>query len=193
MARIGLVYLLVSVLLLAMGDTQDAMARDEIDLPPIQRIITSANGSFELVITRPDRLVPRMFPQSVLYRRTVPDGERIQVWDKALNIYIGPRFVVVSDTGIVIFFDEWLRKNHTDYAVQVLGIDGVRYKNYTLEEVITITGLNWPEIVETARYGAWMSKAPTLRDSDCISFEVGGTHLLLRIGEAVLEVHEDED
>ena len=177
-------------LLLGLGDTQNVMARDEIALPPIQRSITSENGEFELIITRPERLVPDMFPKAVLYR-IVPNSERTKVWDKTLNIYIGPRFAVVSNAGIVVLLDEWLRKVVTDYAIQVYGLDGSLAYNYKLEKIIPITGLNWPEIAETAKYGAWISTAPALLDSNIISFEVGGIPLILRIDQAVLEVQED--
>lgn len=181
-----LLLLLVSIV----GNMQDTMARDEIELPPIKRVFTSVSGDFELTIKRPQHLTPNAFPQADLYR-IAADGKRTKIWDKTLSIYIGPRFVLVSDTGYVIFFDEWLRKVATDYAIQIFLPDGSISYNSTLKNIITITALKWSEITKIAKYGAWLSTVPMLLHSEYINFEVGGVPLILKISEGKLEVQDD--
>lgn len=159
----------------------------------MERSFTSVNGLFELVIIRQPSAPKLEFPHAILYR-VEQDGKRIQIWNKTLNIYLGPRFVVINDKGFVVFFDEWMLNPETAFAIQVFSPDGVEFHTFSLKEVLIQAGLNWSATnwpdPKKPEYGIWLSKEPTLVNQDHIEIAVDRISLVLRISTASLRMQQ---
>jgi len=187
------VRLIIFSILLLCSWNKHALAMDLVTGPPLERHFTSANGLFELVILRQTSSPRLEFPHVILYR-VEQDGKRIQIWNKTLNFYLGPRFVVINDKGFVVFFDEWMLNPETAFAIQVFSPEDEGFHTFSLKEVLIQAGLNWSATnwpdPKKPEYGLWLSKEPTLLDPDHIEVAVGDISLVLQISTASLRVQQ---
>lgn len=167
--------------------TQVIAAGDSIVLPPSERVFRSPNGEYELRIYRPEHLQPGRYPYVVL-EQSDPDGSEKIKTCFSLNIYVGPRFAYVDDQGFVVFIDEWLRKRHSDYAVQGFDSSGRLRFRYSTKDVVSLTRHDWPAISSAARYGPWLADAPTFTAPRKLTFVVGEKSIELNVESGELKL-----
>lgn len=151
---------------------------DAVRLPPEVRTVRSENGVYELRLKRPAELRKGRFPTAKLCR--VSDaGSQTTRWQQHLDFYVGPRFMFVTNDGVVVLVDEWLRKVDTPNAVTGFGPDGNRMYRYSLDDIKAKTGLSWSKIESSATEGAWLSEPPVITGSRTIELHVGNVRLRL--------------
>lgn len=152
------------------------------ELPEEIRKFKSPNGRFELVIQTFDRWKTRE-PVAILWKT----GK--QEWRLTLPHSHGPRYALVSDTGVSILFDEWINiaSNH---AVTVISKDGMPMRDWSFETVQTTLEASPDQLNEHAGSGLWISKEPTI-DGEIANVPSGGVSLDVDIRRLTLTRNSD--
>ena len=157
-------------------DSAKAIGRDAIRLPPEVRKSKSRRGNYLFeVITTNGWASPHPF--GTLY--AIEGGVTRRLWSSRLHMGYGPRFVLVSDTGTVALFDEWINVK-TDRAIVLIRDDGHIIKSYSTDDVRIATGVDYTTLTSQAQYGWWIRVQPQVTD-DGEAAQVGVAGQCLRV------------
>jgi hypothetical protein len=153
------------------------VTQDKIDLPPVDRRFASAAGGFVLNVRTWDRWKSRKA------RATLKQGGRV-LWERELPQELGPRQVLVTNQGQVLFVDEWINVL-SRYALTLVSPAGVTVAQYSADQVIAKLGVERRTITEHARLGPWVTDGPSLVPG-ALRFHAGGRRLELRLSDGAL-------
>lgn len=134
---------------------------DRLDIPPQTRSFVSPSGRYrldlELVGPKPpwrvDARLLAVEPGGAVGTRTL--------WQQRLPHDGGPRLALVSDRGIVVLLDDWIRIP-SPRAIMVLTGSGQVLANHSIEQVIDRVQRPPREVTEAARFGNWLSEEARL-------------------------------
>ncbi len=135
---------------------------DSIALPPTTRESFSSNKQYQFVISSGDGWKTK-HPAGHLYGSE--GGTRKLLWQGTLPQEYGPRFVLVSRRGTVLMLDEWINVK-SSYAVVVLNPPAKNWIRHGFEEVEGTLGAARSVLVDSAKFGWWISSMPTFLDDE---------------------------
>jgi hypothetical protein len=158
------------------GINNMAYSSDSILLPDKQRCVWSKDRNFKVLVQRPEKIAPDIFPIATLFRYV--EGKKEIVWSLDLPIHVGPRYILVADDGVVLFVDEWIRKRQTDYALMIIDQLG-KVKSTTLGAVFDMAGAARDEALKSSRFGGWISTEPKFITANEVLLGIGGKDLLI--------------
>lgn len=163
------------------------IAADRIMLPPEQREFQSPNGHFALAFSTADHWkTPR--GSAGLYRLRA--ANRQLIWKRELPHHHGPRKVLVSDQGTVLFADEWINVP-SRYALTLIGPDNHLLASYSVEQVFAVLGVALREITAHAKLGPWIGSGPDLSlDGKYALIKAGGRTLKVHLSDGKLSAHD---
>lgn len=161
---------------LTMGINDMAYSSDSISLPDEQRCAWSEDRGFKVVVQRPEKIAPDIFPIATLFRYN--EGKKEIVWTLELPIYVGPRYFLVSDSGVVLFVDEWIRKRQTDYALMLIDQSG-KIEATSLDTLFEMANTARDEALNSSRFGGWLSIEPKFISTNKALLGIGGKNLII--------------
>ncbi len=165
-------------------DPRRVNASDRIALPPAERTSVSRDGRFVFVVSAVASGWRTPAATAALY--TIEAGARRMLWTHALAQQYGPRFALVSDAGTVVMLDEWINVS-TPFAVMIVDREGRTVAQRSTDEVRAALDVPMSELARRARFGWWLSGAPTLSDDgDIVRAPSAGRVLLVRVSDGKL-------
>lgn len=150
-----------------------AIASDRLTHPPIKQ--TFQNGPYQLEITAADN-----WQTPAAIARLTQAGTLL--WEQALPQQYGPRYALISSTGQVILFDEYINVA-SDYAIALISSSGNLTTQYSFTDIHnTLPTLTRADLTRQATSGWWLSAAPTLSEpNNTARIQTGGTTLNLNL------------
>jgi hypothetical protein len=155
---------------------------DQITLPDASREFVSPSGAFSFVVSTRDGW------KSVhaIGEHFTGRSSRRLLWSRELPQQFGPRFVIVSDTGSVLMLDEWINVS-SQYAVLLLDRDNRQVTQRSTDAVQAVLGVPMNEIVQSAKYGWWITAPPRLDAAGvAVLVGAGGRVLSIRLSDGQL-------
>lgn len=167
-----------------LGDAWDEeTGGDAIARPPAQQVITSPNGSHILVLRAPENSADKRLVATFY---TVSENLCQPQWSQTLPQEYGPRFVLVNDQGYTVLLDEWINVA-SSYAVMVLDPSGQVVAQHSFDQVASLLRVPRADVVEQARFGWWISAAPTLnRSGTTVRVPTAGRQLQITVATGQL-------
>jgi hypothetical protein len=131
---------------------------DRITLPTARREFRSPSGKYRFVVQTPDEWKSlRGSGQLFALQGTTA----VPLWQRELPHQFGPRYVLVSEAGQVLLFDEWINVK-SGAALMLLGADGRVVTQYGFDAIVDRLGVPADELMSKARGGWWISAPPSL-------------------------------
>lgn len=167
----------------AAGETVSATASetassDSLTRPPTRQTFT--NGAYQLEIAAKDSwrspsAVGKLYKNGTL------------LWQKDLPHQYGPRFSLVSPSGQVVLFDEYINVASL-YAIALISPTGRTTRQYSFDDIKqALPDLAPADFTRQAASGWWISSLPTLAAADSLArVETGGTTLELDLATGEL-------
>ena len=158
---------------------------DSISLPPTNRVVESRNKTFRFRIYTTDNW-RTPFPDATL--TVVGTGKSARLaWQGKLPQHYGPRFSLVTPTGMVILLDGWLNIKPA-HAITILNNSRGTLLNFSYEEVRRTLGISAATLAEKARFGSWwIAGTPALDASGGrVLIPSGGKILIVDVRQAKL-------
>ena len=159
------------------------MATDARVLPPARRSFTAPSGAFTLHIASTDGWAS---PQAQAELLHTVDGVARRLWQQALPQPLGPRQVLVADSGAVVMLDEW-RNSPSPHALLLIAPDGSTRAHITIDTLVATLGVPRKTVATHARFGTWLSSPPQWSlDGSTLRLEAAGQTLLLHLASGQL-------
>ena len=133
--------------------------------PEEERKFQSPNGKIVLVVATLDHWKTRE-PIASLF-----EGKK-ELWKMKLPHSHGPRAVSVTNSGVVVIFDEWINIA-SDHAVSVISKSGRKNQVWSYKDVQTILEVTNAKLTSTAKFGPWMSSMPWV-SGDLVQIQAAG-------------------
>ncbi len=158
------------------------MVTDAIVRATVQRQFASPSARYKLVVEASDGWkTPRT--QALLR-----DASGRVTWRIALPHEGGPRAVVVSDGGAVLFVDEWINVI-PHHAIMVVGATGRILGDHGGEAILTLLKVPRATIGALAHVGPWRSSDAVLAaDGQSASLRAGGRTLIISLRDGSVRV-----
>ena len=157
-------------------------AADPKNLPPREREFCSASRRYCLTVRTTDDWRSK---RAVAEMRETGGGNRI-VWSKTLPQELGPRYVLVAETGGSVLFDEWINTMSV-MAIVVLDRSGAPVRTIGFREIAEALSIPADRIVSQAKFGPWMMEHPALEDRTGVATaRSGGETLSIRLADGHL-------
>ncbi len=166
--------------LLAIMGTSSSFA-DKRNTPEVVREFSSPSGEFQLVVTGcKGWLNPR--PSAQLFRVAKSGQPRSEVWKiDELPHRLGPWDVLISNEGVVVLVDEWVR-TPTPLSLMVIDPVGKIKVVHSIGDIAKFTGNSPTLLIDSAKMGIWQSSKPMVSsDSQSITFFTGDTNFSLSL------------
>ena len=119
------------------------------------RKFTSESGKFNLTIASHDHWKTRLAEASLF------EGRR-RIWKLKLPHSHGPRAASVTNSGVVVLFDEWVNIA-SDYAITNIPISGEKHHVWSYTDVQLTFGVSNATLNSMARFGPWLTSLPTVK------------------------------
>ena len=162
----------------AVETTSETTSLDSLTRPPTRQTFT--NGAYQLEITAKDSW---RSPSTIgkLYRNGT------LLWQKDLPHQYGPRFSMVSPSGQVVLFDEYINVA-SPYAIALINPTGETTCQYSFDDIKqTLPDVAPADFTRQAASGWWISSLPTLNAAGNFArVETGGTTLELDLATGKL-------
>lgn len=156
----------------------EAASIDSLTRPPTRQTFT--NGAYQLEIAAKDSW---RSPSAVgkLYK----NGKLL--WQKDLPHQYGPRFSLVSPSGQVVLFDEYINVASL-YAIALISPTGRTTRQYSFDDIKqALPDVAPADFTRQAASGWWISSLPTLAAAGNLArVETGGTTLELDLATGEL-------
>jgi hypothetical protein len=152
-------------------------AADTVVLPPPSREVCSPSKAYCLTVRTADGW---RSPQAIAEMRL----EGRVLWSKNLPHELGPRAVLVRNTGEAVLFDEWIHVL-SSRAITILDRSGQPVRTVGFREIQEAVGLPASQITSRARFGPWMVAPPSL-DADAATVPVGQKQLIVHLPDGRL-------
>ncbi len=174
------IFFLVPLLVVSSPDSvnKSVIASDRMTHPPIQQVVE--NGAYQLEISTTDD-----WQTPAAIARLTQDGGLL--WQKDLPQHYGPRFFLVSSSGQVVLFDEYINVE-SDYAIALIAPSGNTTGQYSFDDIhqtlrqTADPNITRADLTRQATSGWWISAPPTLSKADnTAQVETGGTTLQLNL------------
>jgi len=149
--------------------------------PELVREFFSPSGEFRLVISGSKGwLNPR--PSAELFQMLDSGRSSVQEWRiEELPHRLGPESAIISNDGIVVLVDEWIR-TPSPRALTVFDREGMVKSVYSFDEIAKITGMSPSLMIKSAKTGTWESGKPILAaDSVSTRFFTCDTYFSLNL------------
>lgn len=160
-------------------------AADTIAAPPASETRSSPSGRYALEIKLQGTGGPHA-ARSVATLFEVAASHRKTLWSRALEHRPRPRFMLVSDGGDVVLFDEWLAVRSA-LAVVLIDRTGATRAQFDLESVRAALGVPVGALAPLARHGPWMQAPPALGTAgDTVEVKAAGRVLSVRLSDGAL-------
>lgn len=155
---------------------------DRIDRAPVERKISSPSGRYTLRVHAIDAWkTPRTMA-------TLSDASGHARWQMTLPHEGGPRAMLVSDTGTVLFIDEWINVIPR-HALVVVTPTGKIVGDHSGESVLTRLNVPRRTIGDLARVGPWRSSDAALSaDGRSASLRAGGRTVTISLVDGAIHV-----
>lgn len=156
---------------------------DSLTWPPMRQTFT--NGAYQLEIAAKDSwrspsAIGKLYKNGTL------------LWQKDLPHQYGPRFSLVSPSGQVILFDEYINVA-SPYAIALINPTGETTRQYSFDDIKqALPDVAPADFTQQAASGWWISSLPTLEAAgNLASVETGGTTLELNLATGELSRSEN--
>lgn len=167
------------------GENLPLLSNDAIARPPVHQEVVSPNGSYILILTAPENWASKQV-DATLY--SAEETLCQPLWSKTLPQEYGPRFALVNDQGQVAMLDEWINVA-SPHAVMVLNSTGQIVTQHGFEDLATRLQISRADIVEAARFGWWISSAPTLsHNGQTVQVRTAGKQLRIDLETGALSL-----
>ena len=147
------------------------LGKDVMVSPPAERQYESASGKYRLTVR-----VPQNSRHATGEMRGAM-GELL--WSKALPQDQGPRFTLVANNGVTVFFDEFITIT-SRMAILLWDRTGKPLHQAGFQDVQRTLNMTLDRITAQAKFGVWMSEAPRL--------DAAQRHATVRTGGKTLAV-----
>jgi hypothetical protein len=175
--------LLLWTALCGMLADRTAMATDARVLPPARRSFSAPSGAFTLHIASTDGWAS---PQAQAELLHTVDGAARRVWQQALPQPLGPRQVLVADSGAVLMLDEW-RNSPSPHALLLIAPGGGTLAHISIDSLVATLGVPRKTVASHARFGTWLSSPPQWSpDGSSLRLQAGGQALRLDLASGQL-------
>ena len=162
----------------AVETVSETASLDRLTRPPTRQTFT--NGAYQLEITAKDSwrspsAIGKLYKNGTL------------LWQKDLPHQYGPRFSLVSPSGQVILFDEYINVA-SPYAIALVSSTGETTRQYSFDDIKqALPDVAPADFTRQAASGWWISSLPTLDAADNLArVETGGTTLELDLATGEL-------
>lgn len=147
---------------------------DRLTQPPVAQSFT--NGPYTLVVEAVDSW--RSPTAKATLTKAEATGDETLVWQKELPQQYGPRFSLVSSTGNVVLFDEYINVA-SPYAISLIDPTGNTIARYSFDDIQqTLATVSRADLTRQAASGWWISSGPTLDAAEQSALiTTGGTTL----------------
>lgn len=165
---------------------------DKRKTPKLVREYSSPSGEFHLVVTGREGWA-KPHPSAQLFQISESGTSRSQVWRiDELPHRLGPGDVLISNSGVVVLIDEWVR-TPSPVSLMVVGAVGKTIKVHSFNDIAQVTGKPKDSLIESAKVGIWQSRRPVISlDSERVQFFTGDTHFTLDLESGVISRDENE-
>lgn len=163
---------------------ESAIAPDRMTLPDSPQ--TYSSGDYQLVISNADGWRSPT-TTAVLYKAGAP------LWEKELPHQYGPRFTILSSTGQVALFDEYINVASA-YAITILSAQGETISTYSFDDIHRLLQqadqrITRSDITRASQYGWWISAHPYLIQTDGIQTDGGyGRYVRVETADTALQI-----
>ncbi|HEY9761255.1 MAG TPA: hypothetical protein V6D07_01955 [Trichocoleus sp.] len=173
------------------GEASSTMlSNDAIARPPAHQEVVSPNGSYILILAAPvNRDTMTWDTKQVDATLYSTQGTLCQpLWSKTLPQEYGPRFALVNDQGQVALLDEWINVA-SPHAVMVMNSTGKVVAQHGFEDLAARLQVSRADIVDAARFGWWISRAPALiRNGEMVQVSTAGKQLKIDLETGALSL-----
>ncbi len=157
-------------------------ASDRITHPPVRQSTEAA--PYELVVAASDEW------RSPLANLQLYKSGTLR-WQKTLPHQYGPRFSLVTPTGQVLLFDEYINVA-SPHAITLIDETGTEVAHYSFDDIKQVLAISLAEITQQASSGLWISEIPVLSATgDLASVKTGGTMLEINLTTGELGRRDD--
>lgn len=158
---------------------------DRITLPPVRKESQSPGGTYVFAVSTPDNW-RSFFATGELF--SLAGSSRRLLWSARLAQRYGPRFVLVSDSGVVLMIDEWMNVT-SPYAVVIVDAANRPIAQHSTDTVQAALQIPMNRIVEMAAHGPWISVPPRFDGTgERVLVGAAGKTLIIRLSDGALSV-----
>ena len=156
---------------------------DSIPRPPDRQEYVSASKRFRFRLVARDKWKT---PRSTGSLFSVTEGTPRLLWKKPMPNPYRPRFVLVTDEGWVLTFDDW-ENVKSERAIVIYKPDGSVSRMYSFDQVVAATGLSAASVVDGAKTGLgwWLGGAPRMEGARAL-VPVGSGQLSVQMNDGAL-------